>query len=217
MAITFYAVSGSPYAWRVWLTLEHKALPYDLKLLSISEKDASKPEYKKINPRGKVPAIIDNGFILTESIAIIQYLDEVYPTSGKGLVFPKDPKDRAIVRKTISEIEGYLGPTIRPLAIAVFMKPDAEWDKTAMAKAQDDLSNEIAWFENSIKGDYLTGELSAADFVLYPFLALLPRFELKKPELTVTNAIGPKLKAWMKRIEALPYFSNTIPPHWKAK
>jgi glutathione S-transferase len=42
MSISFYCGSGSPYAWRVWLALEHKQLAYDLKMLSFSAGDLSK-------------------------------------------------------------------------------------------------------------------------------------------------------------------------------
>ena len=65
-------------------------------------------------------------------------------------------------------------------------------------------------------GDFLVGELGAADFTLYPLLALPLRMEARtKPDLAIAAAIGPRLNAWMRRIEALPYFMATYPPHWK--
>src|SRR5208282_29620 len=69
--------------------------------------------------------------------------------------------------------------------------------------------------ETQIAGDYLAGPLSAADFTLYPAIAMLLRIEKKKPDLDIRGLIGPKIGAWLKRIEALPYFEKTIPPHWK--
>jgi hypothetical protein len=39
--------------------------------------------------------------------------------------------------------------------------------------------------------------------------------EKRQPDLIVTAAIGPKVRAWMRRVEALPYFAKTWPPHWK--
>jgi hypothetical protein len=39
--------------------------------------------------------------------------------------------------------------------------------------------------------------------------------EKKKTDLGLRTAIGPKLAAWMQRIESLPYFQKTWPPHWK--
>ena len=45
MANTFYCGSGSPFAWKVWLVLEHKKLAYDLKVLSFQAGDLKKPEF----------------------------------------------------------------------------------------------------------------------------------------------------------------------------
>ena len=64
MALTFYYASGSPYAWRVWLALEHKAVPYELKQLSFDAGDLKTPEFRGLNPRQKVPVIVDDGFTL---------------------------------------------------------------------------------------------------------------------------------------------------------
>ena len=79
------------------------------------------------------------------------------------------------------------------------------------------LGKELGNFEAYLSGDYLAGELSAADITLYPLIALGLRMEQKKPDLDVRSAIGPKLGAWMKRFEALPYFDKTYPPHWRQK
>ena len=43
------------------------------------------------------------------------------------------------------------------------------------------------------------------------------RMEVRKPGLDVASLIGPKMSAWIQRIESLPYYSKTYPPHWKAK
>jgi len=64
MAITLYYGSGSPYAWRVHLALEHKALPYERKILSFSAGDTRKPEFVALNPRHRVPTITDGDFTL---------------------------------------------------------------------------------------------------------------------------------------------------------
>src|SRR4051812_28625531 len=106
MSIAFYYGSGSPMAWRVWLALEHKRLPYDFHLLSFSAGDLQKPEFLAINPRHKVPVIVDDGFSLYESTAIIEYLEQRYPDSGEPL-FPRDARAAALVRRTIQEADMY--------------------------------------------------------------------------------------------------------------
>jgi len=84
----------------VWLALEHKHIAYELKTMSFSAGDLRKPEYLAINPRHKVPAIVDEGFALYESAAIVEYLDERYP--GPKL-FPGDVRQRALVRRMVQE------------------------------------------------------------------------------------------------------------------
>ena len=83
--ITLYYGSGSPYAWRVQLALEAKGLSYDRKVLSFSAGDTRKPEFVALNPRHRVPTIVDGDFVLYESNAIVEYLDEAYAGRGASL------------------------------------------------------------------------------------------------------------------------------------
>ena len=98
MALDFYFGSGSPFAWKVWLVLEHKGIPYTAKRLSFDADETRKPEFLAINPRGRVPTIVDDGFALYESNAICEYLEEQYPQKP---LLPKDAKGLAEFRKTI--------------------------------------------------------------------------------------------------------------------
>ena len=57
MALEVYWGSGSPFSWRVLLTLEVKQLPYQSKLLTFLKQEHKSPEYLALNPRGKVPTL----------------------------------------------------------------------------------------------------------------------------------------------------------------
>ena len=212
MALVFYYGSGSPFAWRVWLGLEHKRIPYEQKTVSFSGGDLRKPEYAAVNPRQKVPAIVDDAFALYESDAILEYLDEKYPAPK---LFPGDTQQRALTRRMIREADLYFGGAMDAVIDEVLFKPQAEWDTDAIAKGRAAMAKELALWESLMRGDYLAGELSAADFTLYPLVALSLRSEKKKPDIDLRSIIGPKVAAWMKRIESLPYFQKTWPPHWK--
>ena len=83
MPLVLYYGSGSPYAWRVQLALEHKALPYELKVLSFSAGDTRKPEFLALNPRHRVPVLVHDDFVLYESNAIVEYLDEAFPATRR--------------------------------------------------------------------------------------------------------------------------------------
>jgi glutathione S-transferase len=64
-------------------------------------------------------------------------------------------------------------------------------------------------------GDYLAGPLSAADFTLYPMIAISLRCEKWKPDLALRERIPARMLAWMARVEALPFFEKTFPANWK--
>lgn len=211
--LAFYYGSGSPYAWRVWLALEHKQVPYELKLQSFSAGDLKKPEYLEINPRGRVPAIRDDGFALYESVAIMEYLDEAY--RGSAPLYPGDAKRRSIVRRLVQEADQYYAIAMEKIVDQVLFTPQDKWDFAAIAAARSGLAQELGRWERYATSAYLTGsEPTAADFTLYPLLALTRRMEKKKPDLDLAAMTGPAMGAWIRRMEALPIVAKTWPPHW---
>jgi glutathione S-transferase len=217
MAITFYCGSGSPFAWRVWLALEHKALPYELRLLSFSAGDTRKPEFIALNPRHRVPVIVDDDFVLYESNAIVEYLDEAYPGRGAPL-FPGDARTRAQVRRSILEVDNDLGPAIDVISDQAFYKKRDERDEAVIARGRDAVAAELAMLDRTMQRPYLAGPLSAADFALYPRIAFLYRAQkVRLPALDADALLTPAQRTWKAAIEALPFFDKTVPPHWKEK
>ena len=107
MSIELYWGSGSPFAWRVMLTLEIKGLPYQSKLLEFSKQQHKAPEYLALNPRGKVPALKDGDFAVYESLAIMAYLDRKYPQPP---LFGTTAEETGSIWQMICEAESYLAP-----------------------------------------------------------------------------------------------------------
>src|SRR5882757_2989309 len=141
MAITFYYGSGSPYAWKVWLALEHKGIPHEAKRLMFDPDETKTPEFLKVNPRGRVPAIVDDGFALYESNAIVEYLEDRYPEKP---ILPKDAKTRALARRIAGEGDAYLGTIGGELAEAtLYVKPE-ERDPKRIAEAKAKTKEELA-------------------------------------------------------------------------
>jgi len=215
MALDFYHGHGSPFGWRVWLALEHKSIPYNLKVLSFQAGDTRKPEFIAINPRHQVPTIVDDGFALWESTAILEYLDERF-TQGPRL-YPGDVRERARIRRLVREVESYAyAQGIDRIVDELFWKGDAAPDAKVMEDAKKTLGDELAYMEKELKGDWLGGAtMTAADTTLYTVVAYMKRVTVPKLETELTKLLPPKIEAWAKRIEALPYFDKTFPPHWK--
>lgn len=214
MALTFYYGSGSPFAWRVWLALEHKKIPYEMKTISFSSGELEKPEFLAINPRHKVPVIVDDGFALYESNAIVEYLEEKY-SSGERL-FPADTKQRALVRRIIQETDLYLNPSMRLMIEEIFFKPQDQWDTAKIDRGAKAFTDELVIWEQAGMGLFMVGDaLSAADFAVYPVVALALRLEKKKRDLSIRRMFGRKISGWMQNITEQPVIRTTWPPHWK--
>jgi glutathione S-transferase len=79
--ITFYYNPMSRGRIAHWM-LEEVDAPYEIKLLKWETKDHKSAEYLKINPMGKVPAIVHKGVVVTENAAICTYLADVFPQAG---------------------------------------------------------------------------------------------------------------------------------------
>ena len=212
-ALTFYYGSGSPYAWRVWLALEHKGIAYEQKILSFDAGDLKKPEFLALNPRGKVPVIVDGDFVLYESAAILDYLEDKWPREPR--LFSRELRQRAVQRRMVREVDEYVAVAVEHLATAMLSGPPEGRSAEKIAAARAEVQEELARWEAAITGDHLAGALSAADLTLYPSLALVERLAKRQPDVLPEMPAGPKMSAWMKRMTELPATRKTWPPHWK--
>ena len=216
MSLVFHAASGSPYVWRVWLALEHRRVPYELKMLSFDRGDLKTPEFTALNPRRRVPTIFHDGFALYESAAIVEYIDELEAPGPR--LFPTDLRRRAVIRRMVREADQYFAEALEALVAQLLFTPQAQWSESAIAHAHTALSDELArWekIEQTMAGDFLAGALSAADFTLYPQLALALRIAKRKEGLNLDAALGPRIAAWRDRTQALDVVQRTWPPHWR--
>jgi glutathione S-transferase len=218
MALTLYYLSGSPYAWRVWLALEHKGISYQLRSMSYDAGDFQKPEFAALNPRRRVPVIVeDDGFALYESAAIVEYLDEQAQDGAR--LFSLDPRQRAVQRRMVREADQYFATSLEHLVEAVLFTPPEGRSREKIGAAWEGMRAELALWEGLIEGEWLAGGgLSAADFTLLPEIALGRRIAQRNPGLGLAEGelLGPRLLAWVARMEALPVVRRTWPPHWGA-
>lgn len=89
--ITIYGYPFTRSTRATW-ALEEIGVDYDFVPVNLSKGEHKKTEFLKINPGGKIPALVDGDFILTESAAIVTYIGEKFPASG---LVPADIADRA--------------------------------------------------------------------------------------------------------------------------
>jgi glutathione S-transferase len=127
------AQSTSPYAMSVFVALHEKALPFSIETVDLATERA--PAYAAVSVTQRVPTLIHEGFALSESSAITEYLDETFPGTA---LYPKDARQRARAR----QVQAWLRSDLFPIreersALVVFYRPETTpLSATARAAAQ---------------------------------------------------------------------------------
>jgi glutathione S-transferase len=217
MGVELWWGSGSTPAWRVMLGLAAKQLPYESHQLSFSAGDTRKPEFLALNPRGKVPTIRDGDFVLNESLAILAYLDRKYPERP---LFGRDAEEYGLVWKWCLEFENHGRIAFDEVARRIlFGRSQTESDP--LRAGIPGLHHELQRFSEAVaNGPLVGGQLSAADLVWYCGISFVLRAATRPAAEPFNLGIAPladhypAILAWGRRVEALPGFDQTVPPHW---
>ena len=219
MALTVYWGSGSPFSWRVLLALEHKRLDYVSERLHFDKQEHQSPNMLKLNPRGRVPVVKDDDYVVFESLAVLYYLDLKYPAPP---IFGLNPQEAGVIMRVICEFQAYAEPALMNIIAAVFSgQVEGRFDE--LSDAMHVVGREARTIEGRLSREsWIVGQhYSAADMVIFPVIQLLRR-ALAKPAAAELGARFlpmernyPALARWIARIEALPGYDKTYPPHWR--
>jgi len=219
MAIDVYWGSGSPYSWRVLLALEHKGLEYRSHLLSLAMQEHKTPQMMAMTPRGRVPVVKDGDYVVFESLAVMYYLDRKYPAKP---LFGDSPEEGAVIMRVCCEFQAYIEPHIVRITRALLNRiGDPHSDESTYAMHM--IAGEARTIEGRLsKGPWIVGDKpGASDYMIYPFIKLLLR-ALALPEarelssrFVPVESNYPALSRWLQRVETLPGFDRTYPPHWR--
>ena len=219
MSLTLYWGSGSPFSWRVLLALEHKGLSYDSELLHVDKQEHQSPQMLRMNPRGRVPVLKDGDYVVFESVAVLYYLDMKYPQQP---IFGATAQEAGVIMRVIWEFAAYAEPALISITTAVFGDRVAV-GIDALTDAMHVVGREARTLEGRLsKEEWIVGaRYSAADMVIFPWIQLLRR----ALDRTAAAELGarflpmernyPALARWIRRIEALPGYERTYPPHWR--
>jgi len=100
----------SPYVFTAFVALLEKGIPFEVRLLDLEAGDQRAPAYREASLTARVPSIDHGGFVLSESTAIIEYLDEAFPAPGFPRLLPEGIRERARARQIMGWIRSDLMP-----------------------------------------------------------------------------------------------------------
>lgn len=200
--IRLYLHPASTYARRVQIALLEKQLPYESIVLDLAGGQHRAAAYLKLNPYGRIPTLEEDGFVLYESAAILQYLEATHPQPA---FVPSDARGRALVDMHMRLCDAQMA---RPTGTVIFPKrflPKERWDEKTMAQAKADVEKHLAVIERQLgdRGYLVADRMTLAEVCYAPFLHFLPLMEVAPP---------PAVAAWTARILARPSAKQTIPP-----
>ncbi|MFK7828706.1 MAG: glutathione S-transferase family protein [Congregibacter sp.] len=116
MVLTLYHNDMSVCAQKARMVLAYKRLEWDSKHLDLRAGDQFSPDFRKINPKGLVPALVHDGRVVLESNAIVQYLDEVFAASP---LLSADAVERAEARGWLIRLDAGLHEHIAVISFCV--------------------------------------------------------------------------------------------------
>ena len=203
--IKLYTHPFSIVPWRVRIALHEKGLEYKSVITDLYTK---KPEqsFLELNPFAQIPVLDDSGFVIAESLAILEYLEERYPTPA---LMPTEIRLRATVRKLMC-----WGTDYWPIAWKKWMAPRLPeglgdpWTDESVAEGKAEICHHLDVIgEQLADRKWLVGTYSLADVCYAPFVLVLERVELGN-EITNRSVVS----RWVDRLRNRESVQKTMMP-----
>lgn len=208
MALTLYSYWRSSCSWRVRIALHHKGLAFEtvpVHLLRDGGEQFSEA-HRRRNPMAQVPVLADGELVLTQSMAIIEYLEERHPVPA---LLPAEPAARARVRAMAEVVNSGIQP-LQNLAVirALRAEPISASDRAVRAFCARHIARGLTALERLAARDggrFAAGdEVTVADLFVVPQMYNARRFDVDLtpyPHLTEVDA----------RLADLPAFAAAHP------
>ncbi len=188
---------------RVRIALREKGIPHEEVLVDLPGGALRSPEFRRLNPFGQVPVLEDDGLVVYESLAILEYLEERHPVPA---LLPAGVGDRARARQLMLAAGDYLAPAFKRWLTRLFT-PAPTWDRADQARAAEEIGAHLDVLEAALeRREHLAGTFSLADVCYAPMAC-----ELEATGLGYLLAERPGVRGWVDRLSARPSVRATRP------
>jgi maleylacetoacetate isomerase len=191
--LKLYSYFRSSASYRARIALHWKGLKFEYLPIHLV-KDGGQQlsvEYRKINPMGHVHALIHDGFLIAETVAIFQYLEDVFPALP---LFPKNPRDKALVLQICEIINSGIQP-LQNLKITKSLEtgyglPKTQAEEFTRHWIADGMGNLERLLERTAGTFCFGGEVTAADAFLVPQYFSARRFGVKVEDYPILSRVN---------------------------
>jgi maleylacetoacetate isomerase len=207
--VKLYGYFRSSATYRVRIALNFKGLAWDPEFVDLRAPASAQhtPQFRAVNPQGLIPVLLDGGHALTQSLAILEYLEETHPQPP---LLPRSPFERAQVRALALAVACDIHP-LNNLRVLNYLRSPLDQDEAAVNSWYAHwISLGFSALEQQAQrlsgdGRHLFGStVTLADVCLVPQVANARRF---KCDLSAF----PTLRAISSHLESLPAFAQAAP------
>ena len=177
----YYAPGACSLASHV--AIEEVGVPYETQKMNLAEGDQRKPDYLRINPRGRVPAVVVDGQVITENVGILTYFGGGFPDAG---IWPKKTWDQAKLLSTLAWLSNTVHTTYAHVARAERYADDEAAREAVKAKGRTAFEGYLKEIDELLQGQKwaIANQYTVADPYLLVFYrwgnrAKMPVRELK--------------------------------------
>jgi len=195
--IEVYAFA-TPNSVKVPIVLEELGLPYELKAVNVRKGEQKEDAFLSLNPNGKVPVLVDDGFVLTESAAILVHLAE-----KTGKLLPSDGEARACVFEQLFFHASALSPAFGNAGF--FMRSSPAPQPIAEARFAKEAERILGILDRKLAGQSFMADdaFTIADIAHFGWL-----WRRQFPGLTLDER--PNLSRWYETVAARPAVQRAI-------
>jgi maleylacetoacetate isomerase len=206
--MNFYSNWRSLAAYRVRVALAYKGIAHDVTAIDMLGGEHLLPAFRAVNPQAVLPALVlDDGRVLFQSMAIVEYLDEIAPSPP---LLPADAAGRARVRGLAQIHAADSHPLLVP-RVRQFLQQDSGLDDAALKRwIHRSLTTGLQAIETNLAASPETGlychgdQVTLADICLASHLLAMMFFNIDASGFSTAVAID-------QRLQSLPAFANAHP------
>jgi glutathione S-transferase len=199
MSLTLVIANKCYSSWscRPWILMRHFGIPFEEIVVPLAT-PTTRDELLAHTPSGKAPCLLDGGFVVWDSLAILEYIAETFPQHH---IWPVDRNARARARSLAAEmhsgfmdLRSQMPMNLRRAVHKLTPTPGARADVARLEQAFSDAHGE---FGNN--GDFLFGAFCATDAMFAPIVNRLHVYDVE---------VSPQTRSYMDRVMALPAWQD---------